>query len=90
MAHCFALNDCTYSFEFWHFVVVLKGASKIVILTLGVGCYMLCVTHFYAMGNHHVKLKYIWRERSGSVVERLSRDRRAAGSSLTGVTALCP
>ena len=31
-----------------------------------------------------------FRERSGSVVECLTRDRRAAGSSLTGVTALCP
>ena len=30
------------------------------------------------------------RERSGSVVDYLTRDRRAAGSSLTGVTALCP
>ena len=30
------------------------------------------------------------RERSGSVVECLTRDRGAAGSSLTGVTALCP
>ena len=29
-------------------------------------------------------------ERSGSVVECLTRDRRAAGSSLTGITALCP
>ena len=29
-----------------------------------------------------------YRERSGSVVECLTRDRRAAGSSLTGVTAL--
>ena len=29
-------------------------------------------------------------ERSGSVVECLTRDRRAAGSSLTVVTALCP
>ena len=29
------------------------------------------------------------RERSGSVVECLTRDRRAAGLSLTGVTALC-
>ena len=29
-------------------------------------------------------------ERSGSVVYCLTRDRRAAGSSLTGVTALCP
>ena len=28
------------------------------------------------------------RERSGLVVECLTRDRRAAGSSLTGVTAL--
>ena len=30
------------------------------------------------------------RERSGSVVECLTRDRGAPGSSLTGVTALCP
>ena len=30
------------------------------------------------------------RERSGSVVECLTRDRRAAGSSFTGVTAMCP
>ena len=30
----------------------------------------------------------IHRERSGSVVECLTRDRRVAGSSLTGVTAL--
>ena len=30
------------------------------------------------------------RERSASVVECLTRDRGAAGSSLTGVTALCP
>ena len=32
--------------------------------------------------------KSLDRERSGSVVECLTRDRRAAGSSLTGVTAL--
>ena len=30
------------------------------------------------------------REHSGSVVERLTRDRGAPGSSLTGVTILCP
>ena len=30
------------------------------------------------------------RERSGSVVEYLTWDQRAVGSSLTGVTALCP
>ena len=29
-------------------------------------------------------------ERCGSVVECLTRDRRAVGSSFTGVTALCP
>ena len=32
-------------------------------------------------------LRIYERERSGSVVECLTRDRRAAGSSLTGVTA---
>ena len=30
------------------------------------------------------------RERSGSVVECLTRDRGAAGLSLTGITVLCP
>ena len=30
------------------------------------------------------------RERSGSVVECLTRDRGATGSSLTSITALCP
>ena len=30
------------------------------------------------------------RERNGSVVECLTRDRGAAGSSLTGVTVSCP
>ena len=35
-------------------------------------------------------LKYGFGERSGSVVECLTRDRMAAGSSLTSVTALCP
>ena len=30
------------------------------------------------------------RERSGSMVECLPRDPRAAGSSLIGITALCP
>ena len=38
----------------------------------------------------YVKLHGFHRERSGSVVECLTRDQRAAGSSLTGVTALCP
>ena len=32
----------------------------------------------------------VLRERSGSVVECLTRDRRAADASLTGFTALCP
>ena len=35
------------------------------------------------LGHHH-------RERSGSVVECLTRDRGVAGSSFTGVTALWP
>ena len=36
------------------------------------------------------KADIICREGSGSVVECLTRHRRAVGSSLTGVTALCP
>ena len=35
-------------------------------------------------------ITFVLRERSGSAVECLTRDRRAAGSSLTGVTAMCP
>ena len=35
-------------------------------------------------------LQHFYKERSGLVVECLTRDRRAAGSSLTDVTALCP
>ena len=47
-------------------------------------CEMLKVLILYfALGAH------AWlRERSGSVVECLTRDRRVAGSSLTGATAL--
>ena len=35
-------------------------------------------------------LQFFLRESSGSVVEYLTRDGGAAGSSLTDVTALCP
>ena len=37
---------------------------------------------------HEILYKQSPRERSGSVVECLTRDRRAAGSGLTGVTEL--
>ena len=37
---------------------------------------------------HVAAFTYTVRERSGSVVECLTRDRGAAGSSFTGVTAL--
>ena len=47
------------------------------------------IGHFFFFSvSSHVACRI--RERSGSVVECLTRDRRAAGSSLTGVTALCP
>ena len=36
------------------------------------------------------KMLFNNRERSGSVVECLTRDREAFGSSLTSVTVLCP
>ena len=37
----------------------------------------------------HARKMALW-ERSGLVVESLTGDRGTAGSSLTGVTALCP
>ena len=42
---------------------------------------------FFTLSNQTSRYKIKW-ERSGSVVECLTRDRRVAGSSLTGVTAL--
>ena len=45
----------------------------------------LCTQRCY--GRHS---KPLVGEGSGSVVERLTRDQGAAGSSLTGVTMLCP
>ena len=38
----------------------------------------------------NIQLHVGCRECSGSVVECLTRDRVAVGSSLTGMTALCP
>ena len=47
-----------------------------------------------AFGTHTHKLscvlQYSFRERSGSVVECLTQDCGVVGSSLTGITALCP
>ena len=40
--------------------------------------------------NYCASMSKTYRERSGSVVECLTQDRRAVGSCLTGVTALCP
>ena len=57
------------------------------------------LTFYHSVTPLHVAFKTIifiinllqcYRERSGSVVECLTWDEGAAGSSLTGVTALCP
>ena len=40
-------------------------------------------------GHPEILSRLLIRERSGEVVECLTRDWRAAGSSLIGVTALC-
>ena len=42
------------------------------------------------MCGYDQEVQHSQRERIGSVVECFTRDRGAAGSSLTGVTALCP
>ena len=46
------------------------------------------VLQYITVSHHCITPRY--RERSGSVVGCLTQDRVAAGSSLTGVTALCP
>ena len=77
--------------------VTLKYAVflKIGIVALNKERTILIVSKFQytqCIGSRSIKLRSIsrGRERSGSVVECLTRDQRAAGSSLTGVTALCP
>ena len=48
---------------------------------------------FYQLKKHQSRTpsyKTFWSERRGPVEECLTRDRGAAGSSLTGVTVLCP
>ena len=52
-------------------------------------CCLFVVDRFSHCGIQYLFNVLLW-ERSGSVVECLTRDRRAARLSLTGVTALCP
>ena len=80
------------------FAIILKGKRELVaLLGLSSWCLVTVVWLFLAvpwvclqfvivllLGHTH----YFLRERSGSVVECLTRDRGAAGSSLTDVIAL--
>ena len=69
--------------------------------TYVVGAQKNCLNETVLLSTHNISVGWearkltidyalIWWEGSGSVVECLTRDRRAVGSSLTGVTALCP
>ena len=64
--------------------------DRVLLILLGnpnfFGAFLACVLDNTIPGMY--TLHQFRRERSGSVVECLTRDRRAAGSSLTGVTAL--
>ena len=84
-AGCFTLSSCSVAIsqvtecwsavcDLWHFLIILTC-----FLVHQINCILACAC---------ICLSF-W-ERSGSVVECLSRDGEAAGSSLTGVTALCP
>ena len=57
-------------------------ARKVIKYSYGTGQFCQIIPWPSDTTKHHS------RERSGSVVECLTRDRRAAGSSLTGITAL--
>ena len=48
----------------------------------------ICLNILKYVMHNMILLGQIWREHSGSVVECLTRDGEAAGSSLTGVTVL--
>ena len=62
----------------------LKNMVKLIFLDIKIWEVILSIVSYGYI--HHAE----FRERSGSVVECLTRDRDAAGSSLSGVTALCP
>ena len=72
----------------WVFVHVLLIAHHVLNKKLHFAISYFCVICLYRQWcKIKILAKYI-RERSGSVVECLTGDQRAAGSSLTGVTAL--
>ena len=66
-------------------------------IIIALACCLLCwrvvqarmVDHGSDTGSVAIVTNHKW-ECSGSVVECLTRDRRAAGSSHTSITALCP
>ena len=72
------------SFHFVNYLVAF-GCNMVTI-----GQFLVTRSGFSFIRHDHIHLDRIVNERSGSVVECLTRDRGAAGSSLTGVTALCP
>ena len=69
-------------------IIVLMKKS---LLAYVIKCYLLIEkVHHYLKDSSLQKRQVGKRECSGSVVECLTQDRGATGSSLTGVTALCP
>ena len=97
---CAGFIFCTF-----HMVVPLKISGFRYLSKLCCACvYNSCVTEPTYLEEKDMCKKYslfrllleylsdqgLLRERSGSVIECLTRDRGAVGSSLTGITALCP
>ena len=50
----------------------------------------VCILIYGPAHRNLVLITHVLRKHSGSVVECLTRDRGAAGSSLTGITEFCP
>ena len=65
--------------------LVKSAEQKIIFLYLNQS---ICCGYAKVIGKKILTI--LWWERSGSVVECLTRDRGAAGSSLSGITPLCP
>ena len=77
--------------KFCHLLIMITFANSLDWQNDGLGLDPNCLTlmvFLLSYGYFILLPQPLSRERSGSVVECLTRDRRAAGSSLTGVTGL--
>ena len=77
------LNYLMYIIKLWNFLMDIIKLWNFLM-------YIIKLWNFHSYVYLYSELLLVCRERSGSVVECLTRDRGAAGLSLTNITVLCP